>query len=102
MTPSEEELQVGQIVQLLKGRDHGKYSVIIGYEGDRYVLVADGDKRKYDRPKKKNRTHVVPLDDISSEIVESIAETGRVTNGKLRFVIQRFIENQMNTEQKGE
>lgn len=97
-------LQNGQIVKILRGRDQGKYAVVIGQDGDRFVLVADGDKRKFDRPKKKNVIHLEPQDEISREVVESLKETGRVTNGKLRFVIQRHVEkiNTDTQQQKGE
>lgn len=83
--------QIGQIVKVLRGRDAGKYAVIIGLE-DRFALIADGDKRKFDNPKKKNLIHLELQNEVSSEVVESIAETGRVTNGKLRFVVRRYAD----------
>ncbi len=95
--------KLGQIVQILRGRDYGKYAVIIKIENDRMVLIADGDKRKFDQPKKKNLNHLQLLHEVSSEVVNSLMESGRVTNGKLRFALNRFIENrQSNAEQKGE
>lgn len=86
--------RIGQIVQSLCGRDQGQFAVIIKLIDDRYVLIADGDKRKFDNPKKKNINHLQLEDEIAQEIVDSLSETNRVTNGKLRFVIQRFIEKQ--------
>jgi large subunit ribosomal protein L14e len=95
--------QLGQIVQVKRGRDHGKYAVIIALADHRFALIADGDKRKFDQPKKKNINHLQLQDEISSEVVNSLLESGRVTNGKLRFALNRFIESrQTNAQQKGE
>src|SRR5690625_1984298 len=86
MVETEHHLQVGQVVTILRGRDAGKLAVIIRIE-ERFVWIADGDKRKYDSPKKKNVLHVRPLSYMSPEVITSIQETGRVSNGKLRFAV---------------
>ena len=88
--------QLGQIVKVLRGRDPGKYAVVIGIVDQRFVWIADGDKRKFDQPKKKNLLHLQLQDAISSEVVSSIRETGRVTNGKLRFALNKFVEHHAN------
>lgn len=93
--------KLGQIVKVLRGRDDGKFAVVIGIE-ERFAFVADGDKRKFDKPKKKNLLHLELQDDIASEVVDSLLETGRVTNGKLRFAISRFIERKNAAQEKGE
>lgn len=82
--------QIGQVVRVLRGREAGKYAVVIKHVDDRFVLLADGDKRKYDRPKKKNLNHIEAIDYISPEVQNSLLNTGRVTNGKLRFTIAKF------------
>lgn len=82
--------QIGQIVKVLRGKEEDSLSVIIRIEDDRFVWIADGDKRRFDRPKKKNVLHLELQDAVSSEVVTSINETGRVTNAKLRYAIQKF------------
>jgi ribosomal protein L14E/L6E/L27E len=84
--------KVGQIVKVLRGRDPGEYAVVIGIVDHRFVWLADGDNRKFDQPKKKNLNHLQLQETISSEVESSIRETGRVTNGKLRFAIAKFVE----------
>ncbi|NOU88173.1 hypothetical protein GC102_20715 [Paenibacillus sp. LMG 31460] len=84
--------KVGQIVKVLRGRDPGEYAVVIGIVDHRFVWLADGDSRKFDQPKKKNLNHLQLQETISSEVESSIRETGRVTNGKLRFAIAKFVE----------
>ncbi len=93
--------RIGQVVRITKGRDTGQYAIVIKVI-EHFVLLVDGDKRKYDRPKKKNLHHIEVMDYISPEIQNSLLETGRVTNGKLRFTIQKFSENIVTDVQKGD
>jgi ribosomal protein L14E/L6E/L27E len=86
--------QLGQIVKILRGRDLNKFAIIIAIVDQRFLWLADGDKRKFDQPKKKNVLHLQLQDAISSEVVNSLLETGRVTNGKLRYALNKFVENQ--------
>lgn len=102
MSETESSPRIGQFVRVQQGRDAGHVYVIIRILDERFVLIADGDKRKYDRPKKKNINHLEMIDDVSPEVQNSVEETGRVTNGKLRFVISRFIDKQVTELQKGE
>lgn len=94
--------RIGQIVKVLRGRDKGKYAIVIGVD-DRFAYIVDGDKRKFDNPKKKNLLHIEPQNSISSEVVNSMRETGRVTNSKVRFALNRFLEQKLQDAQmKGE
>jgi large subunit ribosomal protein L14e len=93
--------RIGQMVRILKGRDAGGIACIILINDSRFVLIADGDKRKLDRSKKKNVNHLELLDFISLEIKNSIEQTGRVTNAKLRFAISTFM-NDNNFLMEGE
>ncbi|HEY0828565.1 MAG TPA: KOW domain-containing RNA-binding protein [Bacilli bacterium] len=82
--------QLGQIVKVLRGKDADKYSIIIGILDENFVMIADGNKRKFDQPKKKNILHLQLQEEISSEVVKSLRESARVTNGKLRFALDKF------------
>jgi len=98
----EAKFNIGEIVEVLMGRESGKYMIIIEV-GDRQVYLADGDKRKFDRPKKKNTRHIRSTGFIAKEIVDSIADSGRVSNAKLRYVLQEFMKNHVSRiEEKGE
>lgn len=85
--------QVGQLVKILKGKDAGEVAVVINVVDSRFVYIADGDKRKFDGPKKKNTLHLELLPVVSSEVVNSLEESGRVTNGKLRFAVMNFLKS---------
>jgi large subunit ribosomal protein L14e len=91
---------VGQIVLITHGREAGQYAVIVDIIDERFVLLADGSKRKFDLPKRKNVQHLKLFDYISPEVQNSIRETGRVTNGKLRYAITKFVNEHVT--KKGE
>lgn len=91
--------EVGRMVRVLKGRDTGGIACIIEIDNERFVYIADGNKRKVDRSKKKNVNHLELFDFVSPEVKNSIEQTGRVTNAKLRFAISNFIiENNILVE----
>lgn len=97
--------EVGQLVKIRRGRGQEQYAVIIGVEDARFVWIADGDKRKFDQPKKKNVLHLELLDEVSREVQDSMCETGRVTNGKLRFALHSYrnrVEQQREAHERGE
>ncbi|RKD22682.1 hypothetical protein BEP19_10525 [Ammoniphilus oxalaticus] len=103
MNDTEKRRAIGQIVLNLKGREEGKYAIVIKQLDDRFVLIADGDKRKFDRPKKKNILHLKFLDYISEEVRQSLLQSGRVTNSKLRYAMNKFLESlQEEVQSKGE
>jgi len=81
--------EIGRVVQVLRGKEEGSYAVIVGLVDEKFVLIADGDKRRFDQPKKKNVLHLAMQPVVSHEVTDSMRETGRVTNAKLRFAIQR-------------
>ncbi|MGM8216164.1 KOW motif-containing protein [Bacillaceae bacterium W0354] len=94
--------RIGQVVRILRGREKDQFAIIIDTIDDKHVFLADGDKRKFDRPKRKNIHHVELLDYIAPEVEKSMKETGRVTNGKLRFAITKFVNEQLTDWKKGD
>ncbi|MFC7372635.1 RNA-binding protein [Fictibacillus iocasae] len=94
--------KLGQLVRILNGRDNDKLGVIVGIQDERFVLIADGDKRKFDRAKRKNLNHLELMDFTSPEVARSILETGRVTNGKLRYAVAKFSDEDVIALKKGD
>ncbi|BCG61176.1 KOW domain-containing RNA-binding protein [Paenibacillus sp. URB8-2] len=100
---AESSPQVGQLVKILKGKEAGEIAVVIAVVDSRFVYIADGDKRKFDGPKKKNILHLELTPIISSEVVNSLKETGRVTNGKLRYAVMDYVRSAgISAMKKGE
>ncbi|GEK59744.1 hypothetical protein MHA01_26490 [Marinococcus halophilus] len=85
---------LGQIVRVTRGREAGQYAVVIGVLDDKFLMLADGERRKFDRGKKKNTSHVELLSYISPEVQSSLTETGRVTNAKIRHALYTFFEQE--------
>jgi len=94
---------IGQIVKILKGKDAGQLAVVLTQADNKFVYIADGDKRKFDQAKKKNLLHLESQSYISSEVVNSLMENGRVTNGKLRYAVMMFrLSTESNAGQRGD
>ncbi|WP_226038448.1 KOW domain-containing RNA-binding protein [Aquibacillus saliphilus] len=102
MNDTESSPRIGQVVRILQGREVGQFAIVIQIVDDRFVLLADGEKRKYDRPKKKNSNHIELFNYISPEVQNSLLETGRVTNGKLRFALTKFVNEIVTDLKKGD
>ncbi|UTR16737.1 KOW domain-containing RNA-binding protein [Salipaludibacillus sp. LMS25] len=90
--------QVGELVRILNGRDKDQFAFVIDVLDERFVRLADGDKRKVDRAKRKNIQHIERVNIIAPEVKNSIVETGRVTNAKLRFAISTYIDDNLLKE----
>jgi len=92
------KLAPGDLVRSRRGRDEGELAVVIGLVDDKFALVADGDKRRFDRPKRKNLLHLERIGSRSEEVANSLRDTGRVTNAKLRYAIGQIDRRLSNGE----
>lgn len=96
-------LKIGEIVEVMMGRESGKLAIVLKIANERYLLIADGDKRKFDKPKRKNFRHLKSTGYISKEIVDSLKESNKVSNAKLRYILQKYISSHLNEDdEKGE
>ncbi|OAB44004.1 KOW domain-containing RNA-binding protein [Paenibacillus antarcticus] len=94
---------IGQIVKILRGKDAGQLAVVLTQADNKFVYIADGDKRKFDQAKKKNLLHLETQSYISSEVVNSLMENGRVTNGKLRHAVMMSRQStESHAQEKGD
>lgn len=102
MNDSESVPKQGEFVKILRGKDANHYSVVVEIIDDRFVRIADGVRRKFDRAKKNNIHHLERLGVVSPEVARSLRETGRVTNGKLRFALAKFLQEEASQRKKGD
>jgi ribosomal protein L14E/L6E/L27E len=77
------DIKVGSRVRSIAGRDKGVDFIVLGVNGE-YVLMADGDLRKVDNPKKKKLKHIQASSDFSAFIADKLEATGKVTNAEVR------------------
>lgn len=69
----------GRPVLSIAGHDKDTLLCVVGMEGDR-VLLADGRRRKVQKPKRKQFKHIV--------FIETAAHSGPMTNKALRAYLR--------------
>lgn len=62
--------------------------VVLGAIDERFVLVADGELRKAQRPKKKNVRHLQPEGGIVEAVARKVQEGRPVTDQELRDALR--------------
>ncbi len=77
---------LGRVVTSKAGRDHGDRYVVVATLGTDMVLVADGQRRTMDRPKKKNVKHLT-LGDPVPALAEALARGERPGDEAIRMVL---------------
>ena len=77
-------LEAGRMVLSLKGRDRGRYFVVLSVPDEEHVLLADGTLRRAERPKRKKNKHVRPKPILFPELAQKLRAGQAVNNGELR------------------
>ena len=70
-------LYVGSIVTALCGHDKGRFYLVLREENG-YLFLADGKRRRLERPKRKKIKHIRPI------LPEHRCEPAVMTDGRLR------------------
>lgn len=83
------EICVGSVVISKAGRDKGDWFVVLGLEGD-YAMLANGNLRKVDKPKKKKLKHLQKTNYVSDKISEEMKNVGKITDSAVRKVLAEF------------
>lgn len=72
----------GMIVRSRAGRDADRWCVVIGLE-ENFALIADGDLRPLEKPKRKKLMHLAPTRTV-------LEEQDYPTNNRLKQVLAAF------------
>lgn len=83
-------VNVGQVVYSKKGRDKGRYYIIVGIIDECYVYIADGDLRKTEKPKKKKLKHLILTGEIVEPIKEKLNLKRKVSNADVKQYLMGF------------
>ena len=83
---------VGRVVYSKAGRDKGKLLIVIGIVDEDFVLVADGDLRPMERPKRKRIKHLKYTDVIVHHIAEKMNHGRKLFNADLKDAIREVQE----------
>ncbi|MBR3505120.1 MAG: KOW domain-containing RNA-binding protein [Clostridia bacterium] len=78
------KVETGRVVRSKAGRDEGKYFVVIALDGDEFALVADGDLRGVEKPKRKRLKHLFVTEETISGLQSRLEAGEAVENHELR------------------
>ena len=84
-----EDMQKGDLVQSLNGRDKNKTLFVADVDGE-YVILIDGKSRRLEHPKRKKLRHCKFLARDDSRVAEKLRAGERVTNIDVRRALAAF------------
>ncbi len=84
------DLQLGQLVSSRAGRDAGKMYLVVRIDDERFVGVADGEKRTVEEPKRKNIKHLTVHKHVSHSIQARLESGGLPANSEIRKELRAF------------
>ena len=90
------ETVIGRYAWSKSGRDKDRLFIIIGIYDDQHVLIADGEYRRVENPKKKKLKHLQIVKKLSSNeseiqtIKDKINKSQEVTNAEIRKCLRHF------------
>ena len=80
---------LGQIVKSKAGHDSGNVFFVVEISDDNHVLIADGDRRRIERPKKKKIRHLQPYNRVNETIAEKLQQGLKIENVELQKELER-------------
>ena len=83
------EYQIGQVVYSKSGHDKGDVQMIIAVEGE-YLLLADGKRRKLEKPKRKKKMHVQPTFYVEEEVAAKLQEGAYVLDAEIKKALKKY------------
>ena len=93
--------QRGAVVVSKAGHDKGDAFLITGLEGESFVLIADGKRRKTERPKRKKRMHLFLTPVWSQELADKMENGVPLTDAEVSKAIRDSGWNKKRQEQEG-
>ncbi|NLY19147.1 MAG: RNA-binding protein [Clostridiaceae bacterium] len=90
---------IGRVAISKAGRDKGRLLMVVKILDEDFVLAADGDLRKLEKPKKKRIKHLRYTDFVVESIAVKIENGEKVLNSEIRDAI-REIEIMLKTRKE--
>ncbi|MTI48314.1 KOW domain-containing RNA-binding protein [Sporosalibacterium faouarense] len=87
---STNDIAIGQVVKSKAGRDKGRTFIVVDILDDKYVMIADGDLRRIDSPKKKKIRHLIVYKSVIVDYKEKVENKMKVNNAYIRKVLEPF------------
>ncbi|NPV74430.1 MAG: RNA-binding protein [Pelotomaculum sp.] len=86
-------IQIGHLVCSVQGRDSGRFYLVVGIEGESRVLVADGEGRKVENPKRKNIKHLKIYGTVAGLVADKARNGRKITNADVRKELKSLVES---------
>lgn len=83
---------VGQYAISKAGHDKGTVYLVIAEKGD-WVYLADGSAKTFEKPKKKRRKHIQPINVFAEDRVLQLLNTGgSLYPEEIRLAIRHYLD----------
>jgi ribosomal protein L14E/L6E/L27E len=84
------DIQIGHYVRSKAGRDKDRLFIVMKIVDEKYVLIADGDLRRIEKPKKKKIRHLALLSSVSTSLKDKLSGDGKINNAYVRREIEKL------------
>jgi len=84
------EVELGQLVRSIAGRDAGRWYLVLQRLDDTYVLVSDGEKQSVVNPKKKNIRHLALDAEVAKELQTRLERGEQVSDDEVRAALEEL------------
>lgn len=91
------ELSAGDIVYSKAGRDKDKTFIVLEVLDENFALIADGELRRVQKPKKKKIKHLKKTNITAPLIKSKLLNELKVTNTDLRRILAELENEQEET-----
>ncbi len=87
-----EDIEVGTLVISKCGRDRQRRYLVWDIVDNHFVLLVDGDNRRIQKPKRKNRKHIHLTKKKAEDICRKLSNNEKVCNAEIRRAIEELEE----------
>jgi large subunit ribosomal protein L14e len=94
--------ELGRVVLSKQGHDKGKTFLVVGLPDEKHVLIADGQSRKLQKPKKKQAKHLIAKPYIATETLDSIQTNAQTADSDIRKALKTYINLSSRPQDKEE
>lgn len=84
------QLEVGQVVRSLAGRDKGQFLIVCEVLDQNFVMVCDGKLRKISSPKKKKIKHLAKTNHIVTMFKTKQENGEKISNAEIRHWLESW------------
>lgn len=86
------QLSLGSVVVSTQGRDEGRLYLVSENIDKDYVLVVDGDIRKFANPKKKRIKHLKAMGEVCDTIADKLKTQKKVFDAEVYSALKTIIK----------